>query len=65
MGITSVQWGITSVLFSLFSTVEEFFISTCLTIRNDEKLSIFFCIMKRNFHSQVAKILTDFMPFKR
>ena len=43
----------------------KFFISTCLTIRNDEKISIFLCITKRNFHSQVSKIRTDFMPFKR
>ena len=65
MGITSVQWGITSVLWRLFSIVGKFFISTCLTVRNDEKMSIFFCITKRNFHSQVSTILTDFMPFKR
>ena len=43
----------------------RFLISACLTIKNDEKISIFFCTTKRNFHSEVSKTLADFMPFKR
>ena len=64
-GVASVQWG------NNISTMEvihygggRFFILACLTIKNDEKISIFFCIKKRNFHSEVSKILADFIPFR-
>ena len=43
----------------------RFLVSACFTIKNDKKISIIFCIMKRNFHSEVSKILADLMPFKR
>ena len=69
-GITSVQWegggggGVASVPWKVFSTVgERLIISACLAIKNDEKISIFFCITKQRFHSEVSKILADFMPF--
>ena len=38
-------------------------ISACLTINNDEKYR-YVCITKWNFHSEVSKILADFMPFE-
>ena len=35
------------------STVgERFLILACLAIKNDEKISIFFCTTKRNFYSE-------------
>ena len=63
-GITSVQWrdNISTVEGIQYSG-ERFLISPCLAIENDEKISIFFCITKRNFHSEVSKILADFMSF--
>ena len=76
--ITSVQYcGGCSVHWRLFitsgdniSTVEgirysggRFLISACLAIKNDEKISIFFCITKRNFYWEISKILPDFVPF--
>ena len=49
------------------STVEDIqysggriLISACLAINNDA----IFCITIRNFHSEVSKILADFMPFE-
>ena len=30
----------------------QILISACLAIENDEKISIFFCITKQNFHSE-------------
>ena len=70
-GYLQYMWGITSVQWAdNISTVEgiqysggRFLISACLAIKNDEQISISFCIMKRNFHSEVSKILADFMPF--
>ena len=35
-------------------------ISACLVINNDD----IFCITIRNFHSELSKILADFMPFE-
>ena len=49
------------------STVEDIqhsrgriLISACLAVNNDD----IFCITIRNFHSEVSKILADFMPFE-
>ena len=63
--IASVEWR------DNISTVEgiqysggRFLILACLVIKNDEKILIFLCITKRNFHSEVSKILADFMPLK-
>ena len=49
------------------STVEDIqysggrsLISACLAINNDD----IFCITIRNFHSEVSKVLADFMPFE-
>ena len=41
----------------------KFLILACLAITNDEKISIFFCITKPSFYSEVSKILADFTPF--
>ena len=43
---------------------ERFLISVCLAIKNNEKISIYLCIMKQDFYLEVSKILTHFMPFK-
>ena len=57
-GIASVQWEITSVLWRVFSTVGK--ILNFGMFDHD-----IFCSRKLNFHSEVSKILADFMHFKR
>ena len=53
VGITSVQWGYHQYCGGIQYSGGRILISACLVINNDEKISTFFCIMIRNFHSEV------------